>query len=169
MLLHHLATRDNAQLVNCFLTTGPPLALTNSESQLYVRRAEFVIDAVLAFLHQQNHITGYDKEWASDEERAAENAALPMCDNDFDFKLLRQQLCNDNLEPNSPHFSKDEAHVFMVRGFDDELPAEDSSDAEEFDNEAEETDADDNGDSASSDETTDSEEKSGDSSDTEYI
>ena len=33
----------------------------------------------------------------------AHDKALPVCDNDWDFKLLRQQCCNGDFEPDGPY------------------------------------------------------------------
>lgn len=64
-------------------------------------RAEYAINATLEQFREQNDTTGVSsdvflrRDDDSDDKHLAEYKALPTCDNDFDFLLLKQHLCND--------------------------------------------------------------------------
>ena len=45
-------------------------------------------------------------EWQC-KSRVAKDKALPVCDNDWDFKLLRQQLCDGDFMPDGPYIKED--------------------------------------------------------------
>lgn len=66
---------------------------------------EYAIDAVVEHFFNTNELTGNceDLEYGYDDERLAEKNPLPVCDKDWDFKLLRHQLLDDGFFPEGPH------------------------------------------------------------------
>ena len=77
-----------------------------------------------------NELTGDYQVWLYEwkcKSRVAKDKALPVCDNDWDFKLLRQQLCDGDFMPDGPYVKEDS-------DTDDE---EDSDELEDSDEEEE--------------------------------
>lgn len=114
------------------------------------------MDALLEYVFNTNELTGDDySDWefmyGGDKKRVAKEKALPVCDNDWDFQLLRQQLYDDNFVPDGPHLEDDDESLaeasdedsdsFLMDSSEDELSTSDAdmldenqdSDQEEFD------------------------------------
>lgn len=114
------------------------------------------MDALLEYVFKTNELTGdnnsdWDFMYGGDKKRVAKEEALPMCDNDWDFQLLREQLYDDSFVPDGPHLEDDDESLaedsdedsdsFLMEGSEDELSSSDedmldedqNSDQEEFD------------------------------------
>lgn len=117
-------------------------------------RAEYAIDATLEQFRDTNEVTGDASDDFfiqngddDDVQRRAEYEALPACDNDFDFQLLSQHLCNDGLMPNGPHFQR---HDMSHGNTTNHTEPADTSDEDECDEQ--ETDAEEDKDAADDEE-----------------
>lgn len=112
------------------------------KAMLCICRAEYVIDAVLDQFREQNEICGDGQDgFLEDEQLPKDYNALPVCENDFDFKLLRQHLCNDGLMPNGPYYQvNDSSSDLGLQGgfYVNELAPADSSDEEDDDDDDDE-------------------------------
>ena len=112
-------------------------------------RFEYAIDALLDRFFKFNEVTElagdeWRDEWECDE-RVAHDKALPVCDNDWDFKLLRQQFCNSDFEPAGPyepHDAEDDS--------EDETGSEDATDSEDEDDSKDDAESDSEDDGGSS-------------------
>lgn len=75
-------------------------------------RVEYALDAVLESFREMNEVTGDGGNWCTydgdpEPENVTQDKALPTCDNDFDLRLLRRQLCNNDYMPTGPYRFKE--------------------------------------------------------------
>ncbi len=65
-------------------------------------RMEYALDAILSHSRAEHEVVG-NKAICEHDEFLEENAALPLCENDTDYNMVKRLLCNDGLEPNGPY------------------------------------------------------------------
>ncbi|DBA84876.1 hypothetical protein WJX77_010566 [Trebouxia sp. C0004] len=65
-------------------------------------RVEYALDAILSHSRVEHEVVG-NKAIYEHDEFLEENAALPSCENDTDYNMVKRLLCNDGLEPNGPY------------------------------------------------------------------
>jgi len=65
-------------------------------------RVEYALDAILSHSRAEHEVVG-NKAICEHDEFLEENAALPFCENDTDYNMVKKLLCNDGLEPNGPY------------------------------------------------------------------
>ena len=67
------------------------------------------MDALIEHFFKTNELTGSEWEgmYEDDKKSVAKEKTLPVCDNDWDFPLLRQQLYDDNFVPERPYSGND--------------------------------------------------------------
>ncbi len=88
-------------------------------------RVEYALDAILSHSRAEHEVVG-NKAICEHDELLEESAALPSCENDTDYNMVKRLLCNDGLEPNGPY-------GVMLDDFaddDSESDADDESDVE---------------------------------------
>ncbi|PRW32670.1 ankyrin repeat family [Chlorella sorokiniana] len=98
------------RLLAQMLTIVP--GLDKASSKYYLSRggtAEYALDALLARVEEEHEGLG-DGSFVQDEANSKALQALPLCRNDDQFQLLRQQLfCNSDFWPCGPYgFDEDE-------------------------------------------------------------
>lgn len=60
------------------------------------------MDAILSHSREEHEIIG-NGAFSEEEECLAEIAALPGCENDTDYNMVKRLLCNDGHEPEGPY------------------------------------------------------------------
>ena len=122
-------------------------------------RAEYAIDTTLEQFREQNDVSDssdvfLQRNADSDDKHLAEYKALPACDNDVDFVLLKQHLCNDGLMPKGPYLVPHDAFDGFCALFNHyrELAPADTSDEDDLDDEEEDKAAQQNEDAADAEE-----------------
>ena len=60
------------------------------------------MDAILSHSRAEHEVVG-NKAICEHDELLEENDALPFCENDTDYNMVKRLLCNDGLEPNGPY------------------------------------------------------------------
>ena len=65
-------------------------------------RVEYALDAILSHSRAEHEVVG-NKAICEHDELLEESAALPFCENDTDYNMVKKLLCNDGFEPNGPY------------------------------------------------------------------
>lgn len=93
--------------------------LNKSASRFYLEKngfPEYALDAVLARVEEEHEVGG-DGSFVQDEANAAALETMPVCRNDDQFQLLRQQLfANSDFWPCGPYGFDDEEEAAQGAG-----------------------------------------------------
>ena len=63
---------------------------------------EYALDAILSHSRVEHEVVG-NRAICEHDEFLEENAALPFCENDTEYNMVKRLLCNDGLEPSGPY------------------------------------------------------------------
>ena len=62
---------------------------------------EYALDAIISHTREEHDVVG-NGGIGEHEELLSEIAALPACENDTDYNMVKRLLCNDGMEPMGP-------------------------------------------------------------------
>ena len=110
------------------LHAAPESQHTLLDRQIYVQwcRMEYALDAILSHSRAEHEVVG-NKAICEHDEFLEENAALPFCENDTDYNMVKRLLCNDGLEPNGPYQLMLDDHADAESDADDDIESTQSS------------------------------------------
>ncbi|DBA89842.1 TPA: hypothetical protein ACH3X2_004706 [Trebouxia sp. C0005] len=91
-------------------------------------RVEYALDAILSHSRVEHEVVG-NGDMCENDEFLKRNAALPFCENDTDYNMVKRLLCNDGLEPSGPYgvMLDDYADAESESDADDDIESSQSS------------------------------------------